>query len=1276
MYLSGLEIIGFKSFPLKTTVEFANGVTGVVGPNGCGKTNVLDAIRWVLGEQRISILRGGKMEDVIFAGTREMKPLGLAEVSLHIENNRGVLPTEYSNLTITRRLYRSGESEYLLNNIVCRLKDITDLFADTGMGAHAYSAIELDMVEAILSDKADQRRMLFEEAAGITKYKQRKRAALRKLDATENDLLRLSDILAEVSSQVSSLSRQMRRAERYKYYDDRSRTVGQVLLKEKYRRFTEQLGAVRSEKRLNQIKLAELTGEIDRWELAREDYAARSLEVSEQLKSLRQQVEEISGACFRLETEISVTGEKINNAATADEIDRREITAIAGKLEQLGAELTQATSRIDSQQAHLAASRIELERAEKELADKFAELDLARRSTQSEQRDLFEIQGKRSLSEQSQAQLEQQLSELMAQIERQTSQRDGLSGEEREVESKLTATANLQERLRQSISAIEAQTAAVEGERQTVAAGITATQEALAQSRLQVGALEAQIELITRMIAHYEGYGSGVASLFAHREELPGLVDTVANFIESGPDHRKAIEAALGEAAEYIVVTDRTAAYAVIDWLKANTQGRATLVIKSELERWNKDKKIARPGGLSAALTAAVDVVNVRSGYEKLADLLLGDVWIVPDRESAEKLIELGQGDFRVVTQDGELYRARPLHEGGGDKPLPLLGRESDLQRLRESLENTCALTAALENDLASAAERRSELESELSGHQLEMSRLRDQLAETQIELSASKVRYQQIAASLAGLRDSIQLDTERRNELSTRLQLLQSDVSRLAADSEQKASLLNRQSATVESLERAVSETSRRLEELRLNVIRTQTEAASLEGNRRRIEELNDELRSQRQRRQSALEQRVDEVASLRQRLDVLKFDLESQSTQRLQLKAEELALTTKQGELAEKQTEFDQLLKSNRRSRDDMAQQTQQLLISETEIHARQEDIANQLKELYDIDVQSMILPEPLSDETFHELEAELLDCKSKQAQLGMVNMLALEEYEKESERERFLRHQIDDLTAAKDDLKATINRINSTARKMFLETYLQVKENFKRVFAELFQGGEADLMMLNEDDPLESPIEIHARPRGKRFLNITQLSGGEKALTAISLLFAIYLVKPSPFCILDEVDAPLDDANVIRFLRMVRGFVNRTQFIIITHNKRTMEQCDRLYGVTMVQPGVSQVVSVDFAGKGQRTELEALKFTGGEAAPIEPDVIPVTPARRHRVVSDEELGSEFDDEAASAESGRAIPAPETSTSLAADDDDHDDEYDDDDDDDDEDDDEDDDR
>jgi chromosome segregation protein len=1200
LYLSGLEIIGFKSFPLKTTLEFANGITGVVGPNGCGKTNVLDAIRWVLGEQRISILRGGKMEDVIFSGTRELKPIGMAEVSLHIVNDNRALAVEYRNVTVTRRLHRSGESEYLLNRVQCRLKDITDMFADTGMGAHAYSAIELDMVESILSDKADQRRVLFEEAAGITRYKERKRAALRKLEATDHDLLRLSDILSEVSTQVGSLSRQMKKAERYKYYEDRVKTVGLVLLKEKYRRLSQHLRQVRDERRVSQIKLAEVSGEIDRWELAREDYAGKALELSEEIKQVRVQSEEISANCYRLEREISVTEEKINSADAANRDDLKEIDSMKVKVGQLGREKESLQSQLASARVAFDEAQRQLTELESQLTGRIAQLDEERKSGQVYQRDLFEIEGKKNLFDQNRRHLETQFAEADAQLEEARLKLADLQPTLAATVASVTDIDVKQQTVAEEIGQSELQISETEETVSHLENAISELAARVAEHRLDVRSLNAQIELHERMIAHYEGYGSGVTAIFANREQLPGVIDTAANLLQAEDQYLQTIEMALGETAEYIVVKDRAAANNAVAFLQANNLGKATFVIKSELDQWQRDNKLARPGGFGGNIVRASEVVSATPEYQRLAELLLGDALIVADREAAERLLDLGQGEFRVVTQDGHYYQSKVLHQGGSARPVALLGRESELSRLKQRLESCQTGLVTFDGELARLQSERDQQQEHLAQLTQQLEQQRWSQTNLQLESTRHTLQRQQLEEQQRETSVEIARLEERLHDFGSQLAKLVDDSTRLQDDSDGKQQTLQAHTANLAAIEQEVAKVSREQEELRLRVIKLQTERNSLEGNLLRVEELTHELATQSETRQHACEQRVNDIDYQRLALVELRDQLQESSKDRESLRQQEMQLMSRQAEISDKQTEFDQLLKASRKNRDLVTEGSQQLLVSETEANSKFEDVVTQLRESFGISADELTVPEPLAEETFHELEAELAECRGKQQQLGLVNMLALEEYEKEAERERFLSQQIGDLTRAKDDLKTTITRINTTARNMFLETFGQVRANFQRVFSDLFQGGEADLRMEDENDPLESPILISARPRGKRLLNISQLSGGEKALTAISLLFAIYLVKPSPFCILDEVDAPLDDANVNRFLKMIRHFAQKTQFILITHNKRTMEQCDRLYGVTMQQPGVSQIVSVDFAAMGKPIEMEELTFSEAETQP----------------------------------------------------------------------------
>jgi chromosome segregation protein len=1220
LYLSSIELLGFKSFPTKTKVQFADGITGVVGPNGCGKTNVLDAIRWVLGEQRTSVLRGGKMEDVIFSGTRELKPLGMAEVQLTVINNRNVLPTEYSSITITRRLHRSGESEYLLNNVACRLKDITELFADTGMGANAYSVIELEMVEAILSDKADQRRMLFEEAAGITKYKLRKRAALRKLEATEHDLLRLADILSEVTTQVNSLRRQMRKAEQYKTVEEKIRNGTLVLLKDSCRRISGDLRRVQEEKRISEIKLAQVAGEIDKWELMREDARSKVVELSSELQAFRNQIEQTSTRYHELNDELLVTGEKINAAESANESDLKEIESLRVKREILIEEQQQSLQKLSRMREELASLEQLAESKEKELAEMLDRLEEARRFSQDFQRDLFEVEGRKSLSEQSGKQLDEQIQELRGELDRLSAERESLAKEQEEVTRALSEN---EERLQQGQSAIESLKADLQSQDEAITAArekTESTNASLTEARFEVKSIETHVNLQEQMIAHYEGYGSGVSALFADGVDLPGVVDTVANLIKPREDMVAPIELALGETSEFVLVADRDAAERAIEYLRSNDLGRATFLIKDRVPQQAAAESPSSLDGVDGFIGPALDLVEVAPENRAVAELVLGNVVIARDRHAAASMQENGGNGFRIVTLDGYHIRSESIYESGSESPTQLLGRESELERLREKLTVAQSEVERIETELQSLQSERSHLieeknllSSRLDGAKREYTEL--QLTGTRLELHLSQISER--AQVLTGQFDATEAKL---GELLNRRRELEQDSTRLAGDTDCKRTALEAQEGKVEDIERQASVVGKEHEELRLRTIKLRTEVDSLESSIQRNAELIEELETTRQTRRDDRDQRAEEIERLKQRIEGLRAELETTGQSRETLRKQEMGLTEKQGTVSEKQTEYEELLKAARKTRDLEGEEHEKCVVRETENKARYEDVSRQLRESYGINVAEMTLPEPLSPETVAELEQELTQAKEKQVQLGMVNMLALEEYDREAKREEFLRKQIEDLTSAKDNLKTTISRINATARKMFVETFDQVRENFRKIFSELFQGGEADLRLEDDSDPLESPILISARPRGKRLLPISQLSGGEKALTAISLLFGIYLVKPSPFCILDEVDAPLDDANVGRFLKMVKTFAERTQFIIITHNKRTMEKCNRLYGVTMHRPGVSQIVSVDFEKVGKEMVPDTMTYQSAEDEAVADDI--------NNGNGNSELGSELSD------------------------------------------------
>jgi len=1206
VYLSSLEIQGFKSFPERTKVEFASGITGVVGPNGCGKTNILDAIRWVLGEQRSSILRGSKMEDVIFSGTREYKPLGMAEVSLTVVNDKQVLPTEYSSITITRRLFRSGESEYLLNKVSCRLRDILDLFADTGMGSHAYSIIQLAQVEAILSDKADQRRMLFEEAAGITRYKSRKKAALRKLEATENDLLRLTDILAEVSTQVNSLGRQMKKAERYRTLQDRISNAALLLLKDSCRKITDQLASVRNEKKTNEIHLAQANAELDKWDLAREEISGRLLEISDEQRGLRRESEEVQNSCHQLESEISVLEEKINSADEADRRESAEIETIGAKLENLNRERSQLQDKLQELEETLSLSEEEAKVRERELKETLAALEQARRSSQSAQEDLFEFEGKQNICQHTAGQLATRLSEFESSIsehQERLSECDNAIDKSHALETENTEG---EQRLQQRLDRLSQYLNDLRSELEHLNRDSETLATKSAEARLRVRSLETHVTLKEKMILSYEGYGSGVSAVFSEEADLPGVIDTVANLLHAKERYVAVVEMALAETAEYIVVRTREDAERAIGYLQSGNLGRASFLIYSEIESGDANCDNSQPHNCDGFISRAIDLVDVTPQYRQVAELLLGDVLIFRDHSSAARALQEASVQYPIVTLDGHSFKATAIHQGGSQGEILLLGRETELEKLKSQLSNAEAELSQLFARNTEFQNRRSEITDEIADTRKSTGELEPQLTELRLKAARDDEQKRQLLSQRERIVAELEADKQRLNDHLREREQLEDDSARLHGDTSGARTALMGTREQVEQLERDTNTANREHEDVQLRIIRLQTELQSLKDNTERTRQLAVELETGREDRLRAQSQRKSDIEQFKNNIERNHELLTEQLSKRTGLKEEEDRVVLRQGELAEKQSEYEQLLRAARREQEQSTQRYQESQLSETELKARYEDIRRQLWDSFEVRSEELTLPEPLVPERVSELEEELSADRQRQQNLGMVNMLALEEYDREAQRERFLKTQLDDLTEAKDNLRATITRINSTARRLFLETFDQVKENFKQVFGELFQGGEADLLLEDESDPLESPIVISARPRGKRFLGISQLSGGERALTAISLLFGIYLTKPSPFCVLDEVDAPLDDANVGRFLRMVRTFAENTQFIIITHNKRTMEKCARLYGVTMAKPGVSQLVSVDFEKLDRRDATDALTYVQPEASEVVEDNI----------------------------------------------------------------------
>ena len=1168
MYLSRLDLHGFKSFAQKTAVEFAPGVTAIVGPNGCGKSNVIDAVRWVLGEQRARVLRSESMGGVLFNGAAGKRPLGMAEVALTVENTRGVLPTEYSTVTVTRRLFRNGDSEYLLNGTTCRLRDVQDLFMDTGMGSGAYSVIELSMVEDILSDNAADRRRLFEEAAGVTKYKRRREGALRRLAATEADLTRLDDILEEVEKQVRSLERQAQKAARHQRYADRLRLLELALA-------AHDLNALDAER-------AGLDGEARSRRDAAEAFAAQSAQGEARLEEARTTLVDLEGRMGETARALAAHAETVRSLDAELRVGAERQAADRRALERLDREAGQDAARASTLAADQdgVASRLTDALA---AADATADALVAAQTARDEATAHAErIRTSREAARQADASAQSAARQAQAARDRASDRRALHAAEVARVEADRAALAAPPSDAAARQAAGEAETesetaqSAWEAARQTrdaARAALDTARGAASAASAARDAASAQVDLLRALVEAGEGVEGAVAALAA-APAMPAT--TVAELIACDEADRLALDAALGDWAHAVVVPTEAEADAAIAHLRASDAGRATFLV---LKRLAPRPAPATPPGA----TPASDVARVSDpAAASLVPALLAGVFVVDTLGDARRLRDAHPA-ARFVARDGSWTDASGAVRGGSARPAAgRLGLGERQARADAALAAAAArlADAAAQRDAAQRAVADAEAALDAAQAVREASRdardaARQALARVQAAASARDAqaarldaRVEELAEALAEAPDPAALEQA---AVETASAAQAAAAARAAAE------------AAWEAADAARREADAAFSDARLAHARAQSEASARQADRDRLDAERRALVARQAERTTETARLTEAIAhadatrdTTQARLDAARVDSDALGTS---ASAAETDVLQARAAIAD----AEKALRAVRAQRDEAWEAASGLERRLTEIAVRQEALQARLADEYQADLDA-------ADEAYERLTAEELfqpdtarvevpRLRDKIRGLGAVNALALESYDEQAERLAFLQAQRADLQGAEDSLRETIREINETARRRFDETFGQIREAFQRLFAELFGGDAAADVTLDEGDPLEAPVQITARPRGKRPVSITQLSGGEKTLTATALLFAIYLVKPSPFCILDEVDAPLDDANVARFMRLIHSFSDRTQFILVTHNKLTMEAADRMYGVTMPTPGVSRLVSVRF-------------------------------------------------------------------------------------------------
>ncbi len=1186
MYLKRLELLGFKSFPDKTVIKLTDGVTAVVGPNGCGKSNILDSIRWVLGEQKVSLLRGTKMEEIIFNGTRDLKPLGMAEVTLVIQNTKDRLPTEYGEVQITRRLFRSGDSEYLLNKVPCRLKDIIDLLMDTGVGAHAYSMIQQDMVDAILSDRTDERRFLFEEAAGISKYKNRKQAALRKLESTEQDLLRLKDIVAEVNTRVNSLKRQVSKAEKYKQYSDELKGWEIFLGKAAIDQLNLERSELLSKKDILSDSKINFDTAVTSLSAQQEKERKNLTDLDRDLTQISSEVYEKSEAAHTIERDISILREKKENAralkdkneldikalGTRKEILNEQIEDVLKGLSKLGDELEQMTGAVDKQGELSKISDEKVLRARltaDELNQKLMQLESQLSGGKSDDRNLKEQDDDLNSSI---IKLSRIIDETEIKKKEFFARQSTL---ENELETKSNKTKELDDKQNRFENDIEKQNSDSD-EVSGKIYDLTASFEAA----------EARRHLLVEMMAHYEGFGSGVKAALDESHRWPNLLGTVADNLIPSEGYEYAIEAALGETAGYLICRDRDTVDNIINYLREEKKGRAGFII---LDEANSMEPSVRPTiNSNRFLDWGDKFVSVSDELSSLAKVLLSRVAVMGPGDGCE-IVNLLPPYFEAVTPDGKYFKNNAVVSGGSSDETSLLGRKEKVAHQEKIIADLTGRINSLKESrdkiTAAIGTRQAELRTVI----LDIDSLEKELEIIEKDLMAVKYDHQTKQNDIARLSNERSSQNQKLEMLKNRQYNLNLSHDQLSVDKDKLTKAQEEHSVLLNQLEIESEAIEKQMSNLQIGLVEQRSKKQQLETQISHTRELISDIEQNSTVKSEEIIIAEEESKKAIEKMFILEKELKTTFESRT-------ALSEKQTKLREKresiQLEIDKReneVKSIRQNRENIGSQLHETEIRLTEIDSEVRNIKENLQEECDINLDEIIAEIPNSKIPEEKRRERMLELKESIRNMGAVNLLALEEFSESSERHEFLSTQLADLLSAKSTLQTTITKINSTAKKLFSDTFDEVRGNFKKVFEELFTGGEADVRLTNPEEPLESPIEIIARPRGKKLLSIAQMSGGERALTAISLLFAIYLTKPSPFCVLDEVDAPLDDANIKRFLKLIKTFSDETQFIIITHNKLSMESAHVLYGITMENPGVSKVVSVRFDADENGTAVD---------------------------------------------------------------------------------------
>lgn len=1177
MYLKSIEVNGFKSFANKIDFRFEQGITGIVGPNGSGKSNVADAVRWVLGEQSASKLRGSKMEDVIFAGTEQRKPQAAAYVAITLDNSDHSLPIDYNEVTVARRVYRSGESEYLINGNVSRLKDVSALFFDTGIGKEGYSIIGQGQIERILSDKPDDRRALFDEAAGIVKYKKNKQFTEKQLDQEHQNLNRVNDILSGLEERVEPLRQQSEKAKIYLELKDRQKVLDINSFLIEVDKIREKLDENKKNLDITEADTERLREEFDYTKTEYERLEETLEQLTAKIDSCQQIINEKKLENEHADGEIRVVNERISSEGVITAEINTQIERVRSKIEDLENEKSLLSDRKKTAEDEFKAESQNVEtlkaavaKAEEEEAAVAAKINTAKS-------DILEFINAGGNLKEKIARYDTMLeniglrkTELKSKYLSETSEKSQAQAEKATLEEELST-------VNESLEKDRAKLAKTESDLRSVSDRATTVKSEMQKYNQTVISLQSRYESLRNLTERYEGYGQSIKKVMERKAKNSKVIGVVADIISAPQEYETAIETALGASIQNIVTEDEHTAKEMIAYLRENKLGRATfLPITSVVKRGN-----VSPDALSehGVIGVASQLVKTDKKYQNIIDSLLGRSIVVDNIDNAIKISKKYNQSLRLVTPTGELINPGGAMTGGAFRNSSnLLGRKRELEDIQQQIGET-------NNKLRKSREEDANLTMRRETLREERTNLMNRIQKLSIDQNSVSIGLSNVNEKLAAIEQAFASIKKENTELDSQIETIDSNKKELFDTGKQHENSISERESAIAKLEIELSQKNdlKHAEEDKLSQA-----TLSLEGDKSRLNHLVEDIN----RYQSEINQYLEDISSFEERLEN-----NSDNVKNLERELKHLEVSKqKNNELiaseAEKLTGFiqekddinknhkDFFTKREKLSADinGLEKAAYSLKLNIEKLEEEKDKASNYMWEEYELTYSSA---EQLKTEDYEDsvaLKKEMNAVKQKIKSLGDVNVNAIEEYKEVAERYEFLKEQHDDIIEAENNLRSIIADLDKAMKETFAEKFKDIQVMFNKVFKELFGGGKASLMLVDEEDILETGIIINAQPPGKKLQNMMQLSGGEKSLTAISLLFAIQSLKPSPFCLLDEIEAALDDSNVSRFARYLDKLTNHTQFIVITHRKGTMEQANRLYGITMQEKGVSTLVSVD--------------------------------------------------------------------------------------------------